>query len=81
MGSEGSANTVGLPNVQFGAARSVLASARVGVTCDGLPVFRVSLAGNPLDVVRALGVAIARTVLGTSLVAWVSGGTFEKKEP
>ena len=62
---------VGLPNVQLGAAIAVVAFARVGVVRDRYPVLAVGFSGDPLDVVRALGVAVACTVLGSAFVGRV----------
>ena len=59
---------VGFPDVHLHAAGSVLAGGGRGV-----PALNISLTSDELDVVGALGVTIASTVLGSSLVGGVLG--------
>lgn len=66
---------VRLPDVELGAARAEVSLAGVGVVLHRHPVLGVGLAVDPLDVVRALGVAVARAVLGAGLVRRVLCGT------
>lgn len=76
MGSIGSGHVVGLPNIHLGAARAITTGAAVGVIAAiGCPSLDVGLAIDELDVLGALRIAVAGTVLGTSLVARVLGKT------
>ena len=61
---------VGLPDVHFTTAGAIVSSARVGVIARGLPVLAVSLAVDPLEVMGALGITIACSIFGSSLVGW-----------
>ena len=67
MGRESLALAVGLPDVHLRAAAAEVAGAGVGVVVRRLPVPDVGLAVDPLHVVRALGVAVPGSVLGSSL--------------
>ena len=58
---------VGFPDVHFVATRSVLADA--GGAGRRVPVQQIGFAVDELDVVRALGITIACTILGASFVA------------
>lgn len=70
VGSEGLGDAVGLPNVELHAAGAVLACTRVSVLWVRNPALGVGLTVNKFDVMRALGVAVAYTVLGTGLVTF-----------
>jgi len=64
---------VRLPDVELRAARAVLAVARVRVRLGAVPADHVGLTRDPLEVVRALRVAVARAVLGARLVGRILG--------
>lgn len=68
VGSVGSGDGVGLPDVHLGAAGTHLALAGVGVVVGRVPALDVGYTVDELDVVGALGVAVSSSVLGTSLV-------------
>ena len=67
------AHLVAFPDVHLGAASTVLAGAAVRVRGGRGPVLHISLAVNELKVVRALGIAVAGTVLGAGVVGVVLG--------
>lgn len=73
VGSELSGETVGLPNVHFCAASTIVAAARVAIFGGRSPVLAVGLAIDPLHIMRALCVAISSSILGPSLVIRVRG--------
>ncbi len=64
-----------IPDIHLGAARAVLADTSVGVVGRLNPLARVGLTVDELQVTRALSIAVAGSVLGTSLVARVLGQT------
>jgi len=68
MGSVGSGNGVGLPDIHLWAAGTDLTRSGVGVVRGGVPSLDVGLAVDELDVVGALRIAVTGSVLGTGLV-------------
>ena len=77
VGGVGGGPAVRFPDVHLGAAGSVLADAGVDVGVGRLPVLHVGLAVDPLDVVRALGVAVAGAVGGARAVGRVVWGAIQ----
>lgn len=73
VGSIGSGDGVGFPDVHLGTASAVVALAGVGVVGRSGPSFDIGLAVNELDVPRALRVTVTSTVLSASLVGGVLG--------
>ena len=67
VGREGLALAVGLPDVHLRAAGAEVAGAGVGVVVGWLPVPDVGLSVDPLEVVGALSVAVAGSVLCSGL--------------
>ena len=61
-------DTVGLPDIHLVTAGAGATSASVSVVGGSAPALNVGLAVDELDVARALRVAVASAVLGTSLV-------------
>lgn len=59
MGSVGSRDRVGLPDVHLRAAGPVLASSGVLIVLGWLPALGVSSTLDPLNVVRTLSIAVA----------------------
>jgi len=75
VGSEGSGDGVGFPNIEFTAAGTVLTSSCVSVVGGRLPASNIGLSIDELDVTRTLRVAVAGTIFGTSLVGGELGHT------
>lgn len=59
MGGVGVGDGVGLPDIHLGAAGSVLARSSVLVVVGGVPAVGVGLTIDPLNVVRALSIAVS----------------------
>ena len=72
MRREGLGVHVGLPDIELHAAGAVFAFAGIGVVAGRLPVFAVGLSVDELDVVRALGVAVAGSVFRSGVVSGVA---------
>lgn len=68
MRSESSCPAISLPDVHLDAAAPVAPGAAVDVALAGLPVEKIGLPVYELDIVGALGIAVASTVSGASLV-------------
>lgn len=75
VGSVGSGDGVGLPDVHLSAAGTELAGSTVRVGVRWVPALDVGGAVDPLDVVGALGVAVSSSVLCTSLVVALADAT------
>jgi hypothetical protein len=75
VGSVGSRDGVGLPDVHLGAASTDLAGSRVGVSGGGVPSLEVGLAVDVLDVVGALRIAVTGSELGTGFVVALAEAT------
>jgi len=69
VGSVCRRDRIGFPNIHLRAARAVLTQASVGIIGRWSPPDRVCLSVDELDISGALGVTIARAVLGAGLVA------------
>jgi hypothetical protein len=67
MSSDGLRGFVGFPDVHLSATRSVFTQSRVLV--GGFPAIRITFTVDELDVMRALSITIANTVVSSSLVA------------
>lgn len=63
VGSVGSGDGVGLPDVHLGAAGADVTLTGVGVVLSAVPARNVSLTVDPLDVVGALSVAVSWNLL------------------
>ena len=66
MHRESCGDAVGFPQINFSAARSILARSSIGVSLRWLPVLHIGLAINEFDVMRALSITIPCSILGTS---------------
>jgi hypothetical protein len=73
--SVGGGDRVGLPDIHFIAACSVLSGASIDIVGGGGPSKDVGLSVDKLDVVGALCIAVSGSVFGTSLVAGILGKT------
>ena len=61
------------PDIHLSAARAVAADTSIRVVRRLLPGANIGLAVDELEITRALGIAVAGTVLGAGLVARVLG--------
>merc|ERR1711871_342142 len=60
-------NFVRLPDVDLSAASAVLSSSGIDIGLGWHPILHIGLTVDPLQVVRALGIAVAHAVLGPSI--------------
>jgi hypothetical protein len=75
VGSESGGDTVGFPNIKFGAAGAVPASSGVGVGGGGSPIHAIGLSVYELDIMWTLCIAISGSIFSSCLVSGELGSS------